>query len=122
MRSYRVALVRAGQRVRGYVVIRIIDEIAHLVDVFLPPDRALARATLRLAAKWADRMGAIAVHFNASRGNLFHAAAALAGYCLRKHSGNVVLDRRSGQLLESRQHGPLGVRDAYFVMGDFEFF
>ena len=88
----------------------------------MPPERKLARGALRLAAKWAERMGAIAVHFNASRGNFFHAAAALSGYCLWKPSGSLVIDRLSGDLLESRQAGPLGVRDAYFVMGDFDFF
>jgi GNAT superfamily N-acetyltransferase len=122
VRQYRVALVKEHGRVRGYLVVRLIDEIAHLVDVFMPPDRALARSALKLAARWAERMGAIAVHFNASRGNVFHAAAARAGYCLWKPSGSLVIDRLSGDLLESRQCGPLGVRDAYFVMGDFDFF
>ena len=91
-----------------------------------PLGRALRLVTspfrLALAAKWAERMGAVGIHFNASRGNLFHAAAARAGYCLRKPSGSLVIDRRTGEILESRQCGPLGTRDAYFVMGDFDFF
>jgi GNAT superfamily N-acetyltransferase len=121
VRDYRVALVRSRGRVHGYLVVRLVNEIAQLVDVFLPPDLPLATPALRLAATWAERMGAIGIHFNASRGNVFHVAAAGAGYWLRKPSGRLVLDRRSGELLESRQYGPLGMRDAYFVMGDFDF-
>ena len=121
VRDYRVALVKARGRVHGYVAVRLVDEIAQLVDVFLPPDLPLATRALALAASWAGRMGAIGIHYNASRGNVFHAAAANAGYWLRKPSGKLVLDRRSGGLLESRQCGPLGMSDTYFVMGDFDF-
>jgi GNAT superfamily N-acetyltransferase len=122
LREYRVALVRQGKRVRGYIVIRMIDRIAHLVDVFIAPELPLAYRVFELAAQWAGRMGAIAVHFNASRGNFFHAAAARRGFWLSKRSGSLVLDRHSGNLLECRQEGPLGAPDAYFVMGDFDFF
>lgn len=122
VREYRVAIARQGGRLRGYVVVRMLDRIAHLVDVFLPPDLPLAYQVFELAAQWAARMGAIAVHFNASRGNLFHTAAARRGFWLSKRSGSLVLDRRSGDLLECRQEGPLGPPDAYFVMGDFDFF
>jgi hypothetical protein len=121
VREYRVALVRTAGRVQGYVAVRLVNEIAQLVDVFLPPDLPLATRALGLAAAWAGRMGAIGIHFNASRGNVFHAAAAAAGYWLRKPSGKLVLDRASGGLLEARQCGPLGMRDTYFVMGDFDF-
>jgi hypothetical protein len=121
VRDYRVALVTARGKVQGYVAVRLAGEIAQLVDVFLPPDLPLATRALGLAAGWAERMGAIGIHFNASRGNVFHSAAANAGYWLRKPSGKLVLDRRTGGLLESRQCGPLGMRDAYFVMGDFDF-
>jgi GNAT superfamily N-acetyltransferase len=121
VRDYRVALVKARGKAHGYVAVRLVNEIAQLVDVFMPPDLPLATRALGLASRWAGRMGAIGIHFNASRGNVFHAAAAAAGYWLRKPSGKLVLDRRSGELLESRQCGPLGMRDGYFVMGDFDF-
>lgn len=121
VRVYRVALVRQQGRVRGYLALRLVDGIAHLVDVFIVPDPALARRVFRLAAAWAEGMGAVGVHFNASRGNCFHAAAARSGYWLSKRSGSLVVDRRTGELLESRQSGPLGQQDTYFVMGDFDF-
>jgi GNAT superfamily N-acetyltransferase len=122
VREYRVALVRQHGRVRGYVVVRMLERVAHLVDVFVSPEMPLACRVLELATQWAGRMGATAVHFNASRRNFFHSAAARSGFWLSKRSGSLVLDRRSGDLLESRQCGPLEPPDVYFVMGDFDFF
>jgi GNAT superfamily N-acetyltransferase len=121
-RAYRVALVRQHGRVRGYVVVRVVDRVAHIVDIFMAPDMALASRTFDLIARWAWQMDATAIHFNASRGSFFHAAAGRRGFWLAKRSGSLVMDRRSGNLLESRQCGPLGTPDAYFVMGDFNFF
>ena len=111
-RRYRVALLEEAGEERGYLVLRMIGPVAHLVDLFVAPEMELARAALRLASAWAAQMGAIAVHFNSSRGSLFQRAAARSGFWLRKRSGHLVLDRASAERL--RQH--------YFVMGDFDFF
>ena len=112
LRRYRVALVEEAGAECGYLALRMIGPVAHLVDLFVAPEMELARRALRLACAWAAQMGAIAVHFNSSRGSLFQQAAARSGFWLRKRSGHLVLDRDSAQRL--RQH--------YFVMGDFDFF
>ena len=122
VRQYRVALVEQGGHIRGYLVIRMIEGIAHLIDVFLTPDMRIARKAFRLAIAWAKQMGAIAIHFNASKDNFFHPVAARCGFWLKKKSGRLVLDRKSAQLLASRRNGRLAIQDVYFVMGDFDFF
>ena len=121
VRRYRVALVEKGGQVQGYLVLRMIDGIAHLIDVFLAPDMHTARQAFRLATRWAKQMGAIAIYFSASRDNVFRPVTSQCGFWLRKRSGSLVLDRRSAQLLGSRQSRPLDMRDFYFVMGDFDF-
>ena len=113
LRRYHVALVEERGEVHGYLVLRLIGQVAHVIDIFLTPDLALARRALRLATEWATRMGAIALHFNSSQGNFFQRAAASSGFWLKKRSGSLVLDRTSAQLL--------GSGEVYFVMGDFDF-
>jgi GNAT superfamily N-acetyltransferase len=61
VRRYHVALVEHRSRCRGYLVIRMIDRVAHLVDVFLSPDHDLAWKALHLVVARARQMGAIAV-------------------------------------------------------------
>jgi GNAT superfamily N-acetyltransferase len=122
VRRYHAALVEQGGRVRGYLVMRTIDGVAHLIDVFVAPDLQLAAKVFRLAAAWARQLGAIAVHFNASKGNFFRQAALSSGYWLRKTSGTLVIDRRSAELLAASRGARPGVQDVYFVMGDFDFF
>jgi GNAT superfamily N-acetyltransferase len=119
VRQYRAALVEERGQARGYVAMRMISRVAHLVDVFVRPDARLARRALRLAGEWAKAMGAVGIHFNASEGNVFHAAAARSGYWLKKRSGSIVIDRESARLLAPDR--ALATRDLYFVMGDFDF-
>lgn len=121
-RKYRVALVEQRGRVRGYLVIRIISGIAHIVDVFVWPDARLARSAFRLAARWAERMGAIGIHFNSAGNDFFQTAAARSGYWLRKRSRPLVIDNPSTRLLAQRQQRAVSMGDLYFVMGDFDFF
>jgi GNAT superfamily N-acetyltransferase len=120
VRRYHVALVEQGGRNRGYLVMRTIDRVAHLIDVFVTPDMELACKVFRLATAWARQMGVIAVQFNASHGNFFRPAAVRTGYWLKKNSGTMVIDRRSAELLAGISRP--GVHDLYFVMGDFDFF
>ena len=122
VRRYRVALIEQCGRVRGYLAIRMIDGVVQIIDMFLIPDMELACRTLRLLSAWARQMNAIAIHFNASRDNLFHQAASRCGFWLKKTSGSLVVDARSARLFASSRNGRLDARDFYFVMGDFDFF
>lgn len=117
VRAYRAALIEERGRTRGYVVVRMIDGVAQIVDLFMRPDARLAQRALGLAAEWARRAGATGIHFNASLGNPFHPAAARAGYWLSKRSGELVLDRPSARELPAGRPGG----DIYVVMGDFDF-
>lgn len=121
VRHYRVALIEQRGHTRGYVVIRMIHRIAHVIDVFLKPDRQLACQAFGLLIGWATQLGAIAIHFNASRDNFFHDVAAQCGFWLKKTSGTLVLDRRSAELFASSRSGRLEMADLYVVMGDFDF-
>jgi len=121
VRQYRVALIEQRGHTRGYVVIRIVHRIAHLIDVFLKPDRQLACATFGLLIGWATQLGAIAIHFNASKDNFFHDVASQCGFWLKKTSGTLVLDRRSAELFAAGRSGHLEMAEFYFVMGDFDF-
>lgn len=122
LRRYAVAVVESRGQVRGYIVLRIINGVAHVMDIFMALDRRLASLAVGLMIEWAAALGAIAVHLNASRGNFFHDIAADCGFWLRKTSGTLVMDRRSTELLGAAQPGGLDMADLYFVMGDFDFF
>ena len=119
VRRYHVALLEEHGRACGYVVLRMLGPVAQLVDVFVRPDARLARRALSLAAKWARSLGAIGVHFNTSRDNLYHRAAARCGYWVKKRSGSLVIDRASARQIAPA--GTLAARDLYLVMGDFDF-
>jgi GNAT superfamily N-acetyltransferase len=120
VRRYHVAMVEQDGRNRGYLVIRMVDRVAHLMDVFVTPDMTLACNVFRLASRWARQMGAIGVHFNATKDSFFRPAAVRTGYWLKKTSGSMVIDRRSAELLAGSCAGQ--PHDLYFVMGDFDFF
>lgn len=119
VRRYHVALVEEHDHILGYVVLRMLGPVAQLVDVFLWPDPKLARRVLGLAAQWARSLGAIGIHFNTSRGNLYHRAAARCGYWVKKRSGSLVIDRASAREMVSARG--LAAADLYLVMGDFDF-
>ena len=104
-----------GSPVRSY-------RVAHLLDVYMKPDRALAHAAFGLLIDWAAHLGAIAIHFNASQGNFFHGVAAQCGFWLKKTSGALVVDSRSAACFTRDSNGRLDIADLYFVMGDFDFF
>lgn len=122
LRQYRIALIEQRGHTRGYMVIRMIHRIAHVVDAFLKPDRSLARRAFGLLIGWATQLGAIAIHFNASRDNFFHDVAAQCGFWLKKTSGTLVLDRRSAELFGCGRNGRREPPGLYLVMGDFDFF
>lgn len=122
VRQYRVALVERRGRIQGYLVIRMINGIAHVIDVFLAPDLEMVRKCFRLLTDWAKQMGAIAIHFKASEGSFFSRAFSECGYWGKKRPGSIVLDRKSAQLLAACPKGPLDIREFYFVMGDFDFY
>jgi GNAT superfamily N-acetyltransferase len=110
VRKYRVALVKESGQVRGYLVMRMVSRIAHIADLFLYPDAALARRSFRLAAKWASDIGSIGIHFSCVGNPLLHEAARQSGYWLRKRSRRFVVNDASAI-----------PGDVYFAMGDFDF-
>ncbi|MBI4611521.1 MAG: GNAT family N-acetyltransferase [Candidatus Rokubacteria bacterium] len=115
---YHVALIRQSGRTRGYLVVRVRDAIAHLVDVFLAPDWEVALAASRLVTRWAGAMGAIAIYFTASPGNFFHHAFRRGRLVLKRRSQPVVIDTSTLNSLASRLRRRAGPGDFYFVMGD----
>lgn len=121
-RRYRVALIeRAGQPL-GYVALRMIDRIAHVMDVFVSPEPRVARVSVRLLTRWAKQLGAIAIFFTASRENVVQSAFARNGFLLRKKGGEITMDPRSLGRLAALQERPVARRDFYYVMGDGDFF
>lgn len=121
IRKYHVSLVEERRRVRGYVVLRMVAGIAHIVDVFLPPDAGLARRVFRLAARSARRMGAIGVHLNTAGDELFLSAAASSGFWLKKASCPLVVDSASARRLALFKQRPASLGDVHFATGDFDF-
>jgi GNAT superfamily N-acetyltransferase len=117
-RRYRAALLWQAGRAQGYLVIRTIGPVAHVIDVFLRPDVRVAEKAPRLAARWARQMGAIALHFEGLRGHVFRQAFRDAGFLLRRHTGQVVMDSVSVRQLASLRGRPSEMADFYFVMGD----
>ena len=122
VRKYHVALVEERGQLRGYLVLRIVSGIAHVVDIFIRPDAVIARRALGLAARWARDMGAIGIHFSVAGDSFLDSAAARSGYWLKKRSRKLVIDCASRRFLAQCQDRPVDMRDVYFVMGDFDFF
>ncbi|MGQ0523014.1 MAG: GNAT family N-acetyltransferase [Betaproteobacteria bacterium] len=122
VRQYKVAYIEQRGHVRGYIVVRLIHRVAHVLDFFVRPDRQLACRAFGLLIDWVTALGAIACHFNASRGNVFHEVASQCGFWLKKTSGTLVVDRRSAEQFASAGGRPLDLAQLYFVMGDFDFF
>lgn len=117
-RRYRVAHVRQAARVDGYVVVRMINGIAHVMDVFLRPDARLVEQVPRLLTRWVRHMGARAIYVDASRDNVFQRAFHHNGFFLTRKTGGVVLDSKSLRQLASARHRSMDVGDFYFATGD----
>lgn len=117
-RRYRVALVQQAGRVEGYVVVRMIKGIVHVMDVFVRPDNRLVAKVSRLLTRWARQMGATAIYFGVSRGNVFQRAFYHNGFVLTRKTGEVVLDSKSVRQLASVQHRSMVGGDFYFATGD----
>jgi GNAT superfamily N-acetyltransferase len=122
VRRYHAALLVESGAVRGYLVLRTLGAIAHIVDFFAPLDERLARSGFRLAAKWAQSMGAIGIHFSCAGHGFYTAAAAKAGYRLKKRPRRLVVNRAATLLPGGATDGALALEDLYLVMGDFDFF
>jgi GNAT superfamily N-acetyltransferase len=117
-RQYRVALVKFGDRTAGYVVIRMMHHIAHVIDVFVRPTSMVVDAVPPLLTRWARRMDAIAVYFDASKTNIFERAFLRDGFLLRRTTGDIVLDTRSRRELATAPHRSSSDREFYFAIGD----
>ena len=101
---------------------RLVDRIAHVVDLFLSPDPRLAERTLALVTRWARQSGAIAVYFKASQGHPFRRALRGVGSLAWLTREAIVLDRASVDHLASSRGRRIGIEDFYFTMGDGDFF
>jgi hypothetical protein len=110
--------VEQGGRPGGYVVLTVVNDIAHVIDLFLRPDRGLTSRVPRLVTGWARQMGAAALYFEASKGHVFQRAFDQNGFLLKRKTGRVVLDSTSVRHLGAARARPLGPEDVYFVMGD----
>jgi len=120
-RHYAAALIGRGDRTEGYAVVRMIDGIAHVMDLLVTPDGRTARKAVRLVTRWAKHMGAIAIYFSASGDKFMRRALYGNGFLLKRRGGTIVLDPRSVRRLTSVQQRPLEADDFYFVMGDGDF-
>jgi GNAT superfamily N-acetyltransferase len=115
-RRYRVAIVQLRGQPQGYVAVRMMHHVAHVMDVFLRPTPAAVKALPRLLTTWARQMGAVAVYFDSSEDNIFASGFRRAGFFLQRRTWDIVLDTRSmRQLMPS---GPSRGRDLYFPMAD----
>lgn len=121
-RTYRVALIRDSRRTHGYLVVRMLHHIVHVIDVFLRPEKPIVRQAFRLLTRWAKPLGASAIYFNSSQGNFFQHGFPQSGLFLRKRNGALILDRKTAHELAVREGRPLAIGDCYFTMGDFDFF
>jgi GNAT superfamily N-acetyltransferase len=120
-RWYQAAMIIESSRDAGYVVLRLINRVAHVVDLFVKPEPSLVKTVIPLVSQWARRLGAIALYFNTSHGNWFQRAVADAGGFLEKKSNSVVVDRATVSHLSILEGRPVGIADFYFVMGDGDF-
>jgi hypothetical protein len=117
-RRYRAALVRLGDQTEGYVVVRMIQHIAHVMDVFVRPTSLAVKALPRVLAKWARQLGGIAVYLDASKGNVFAPAFRRGGFLMQRKTGSVVVDSRSMRRLEGGLWRSLPRSAFYFATGD----
>ncbi len=118
-RQYRVAVIQQSGRTRGYVAVRMIGPIAHLVDLFIVPDVWADSRAPRLVSQWVTEMGAIALHFNASEGNFFQGAFPLKVPVPRgAKTPNIFVDSNSVRYLAVLQGRRVKLSDFYFVTGD----
>ncbi len=121
-RHYHVALVERADHIVGYVALRIADRIAQVMDVFVTPEPRMTRTSVRLLTRWAKRLDAIAIFFNASKRNISQPAFTRNGFLLRKKGGEITMDPRSVRKLAALKGQAVEPRDFYFVMGDGDFF
>ena len=118
-RQYRVAVIQQSGRTQGYVAVRMIGPIAHLIDLFIVPDVWVDGRVARLVSQWATELGAIAVHFNASEGNFFRGAFPLkVPVSRRAKTPNIFVDSTTVRYLASLQGRRVTLGDFYFVTGD----
>jgi GNAT superfamily N-acetyltransferase len=117
-RRYHVALVQQAGQPHGFVAARMIHDVMHVLDVFVRPATRLVERMPRLLTRWARQLGATAIYFDASRGNLFQRAFHRNGFLLTRKTGGVVLDRRSLSELASSRDRSTDAGDVYLVRGD----
>jgi len=115
---YLAAIVQIGNQTQGYVVVRMIHQVAHVIDVFVRPTPTVVQAVPRLLTRWARQMNAIAVYFDASKGNVFERAFRRDGFLLRRTTGDIVLDTRSVSHPAVTRYGSRDGGEFYFAMGD----
>jgi GNAT superfamily N-acetyltransferase len=115
---YQVALVRRGDETHGYVVVRMMRQVAHVIDVFIRPEPSIVAAVPRLLTRWAKQLQAIAIYFDASKGHLFEQAFRRNGFLLRRTTGTIVMDTRSVRHLVGAPASSGDGRALYFTTGD----
>lgn len=121
-RRYHAAMIVKSGREAGYGVLRLINRIAHVIDLFMEPEPLLVRSVVPLLSQWARRLGAVALYFNTSHGNWFQRALADTGVFLKKTTDPIILDRATVGRLSILERRAVGIADFYFVMGDSDFF
>jgi hypothetical protein len=115
---YQVALVQHGDHTLGYVVVRMMRGIAHVMDVFVRPEPTVVAAVPRLLTTWARQMQAIAIYFDASKGHVFEHAFRRSGFVWRRTTGDIVMDTPSVRRLAVARPSSGDARTLYFTMGD----
>lgn len=117
VRQYDVGLLKEGEHLHGYVVMRILSGIAHVVDFFVRPQPDLVHRALMLATRWAGQAGATGIHFSAAGTALFREATMKNALWLKRRPRRFVVSRPSRG---AGGYDPT-LAEMYFVMGDFDF-
>lgn len=115
---YEVALVQRGDRTLGYVAIRMMRRIAHVMDVFVHPEPTVVAAVPGLLTRWARQMEAIAIYFDASKGHIFEQAFRRNGFLWHRMTGEMVMDTPSVRRIAVARPVSGAVNPLYFTVGD----